>query len=277
MRVYELLLWLYPASFREEYGAEMRAIFARRWRQSAAFAPRAALLIEALGDVLNNALPLHWDILRQDTVVAFRTIRRAALLSITVVAVTAIGIGATTAAFSVADHALLKPLPFSEPERLVKVWQSSGGRLEASPGNFRDWKAHATSFESFAAFSTTSANLVGAGEPLRLDGASVSGEVFIVLGVPTLIGRPITPEDDRETAAATVVISERLWRARFAADPHVLGTTVNLNDAARVVVGVMPRAFEFRRARSTSGFRFSSRLVTTSMEHKTRICTPSLA
>jgi putative ABC transport system permease protein len=142
---------------------------------------------------------------------------------------------------------LIKPLPFRESERLVKVWQlpPGGGRLEVSPGNFRDWKAQASSFERIAAFTAYSANLVGGGEPLRLDGAWVSGDLFAVLGVPPLIGRTIAPDDDRETAAAAVVISERLWRGRFAADPGAIGTAVILNDAARVIVGVMPRTFEF--------------------------------
>jgi predicted permease len=187
------------------------------------------------------------DILRQDTAFAVRTIRRTLALSITIVLVAAIGIGATTAAFSLADHVLIKPLPFHAPERLVKVWQlpPGGGRLEVSPGNFRDWKAQAVSFEAIAAFSAYSANLVGAGEPLRLDGAWVSGDLFTVLGVPPLLGRTMTPDDDRETALSTVVISERLWRARFAGDPHVLGRSVILNDAPRVIVGVMPRTFEF--------------------------------
>jgi predicted permease len=247
MTLYHALLWLYPASFRAEYGGEMRAIFARRWQQSPGVGSRLVLWFGALSDVLRNAPPLHWDVLRQDAAFTFRTIRRAPALSITVVLVTAIGIGATTAAFSIADHVLIKPLPFRDAERLVKVWQlpPGGGRLEVSPGNFRDWMAQAASFESMAAFSAYSANLVGAGEPLRLDGSWVSGDLFAVLGVPPLSGRTITPDDDRETAAPTVVISERLWRARFAADPHALGTTVILNDAPRVIVGIMPRTFEF--------------------------------
>ena len=246
MILYRALLWLYPASFRAEYGDEMRAIFARRWRQNRENVARVLVCLEAIGDALRNAPAIHGDILRQDTVQAFRAIRRARSLSVTVVLVTAIGIGATTAAFSLADHVLVRPLPFRESERLVKIWQQGqGGRLEASPANFRDWRDHATYFEGIAGFGSNSANLVGAGEPLRLEGFRVSGNLFAVLDVRPLVGRTITPGDDSPAAAPTVMISERLWRARFGADPRVVGTTILLNDAARVIVGVMPRTFEF--------------------------------
>jgi predicted permease len=192
-------------------------------------------------------LLFHLDILRHDVRVALRTIRCAPSLGITVVVVTALGIAATTAAFSIADHVLIRPLPFRDPGRLVKIWQlpPGGGTLQASPAHLRDWRAQASSFESLAAFSLFSANLIGAGEPLRLDGSWASGDLFEVLGVPPLAGRAIAPEDDRETSSSTVVISERLWRARFGGDPRVLGTAVVLNDTPRVIVGVMPRTFEF--------------------------------
>lgn len=247
MSLYDLLLYLYPSSFRAEYGREMRAIFVKRWQQRRGIGAHVVLLFEALGEALRNAPPLHWDILRQDVSVALRTIRRAPSFSVTVILVAALGIAATTAVFSIADHVLIKPLPFRDPKRLVKIWQlpPGGGTLQASPGNFRDWQAQASSFETIGAFSHYSANLVGAGEPLRLDGSWVSGELFNVLGVPSLVGRPITPEDDCEASAATVVISERLWRVRFGGDRGAVGRAIILNDRPRVIVGVMPRTFEF--------------------------------
>jgi putative ABC transport system permease protein len=247
MRLYDLLLFLYPSSFRAEYGREMRAIFVKRWQQRRGVGAHIGLVFEALCDALRNAPPLHWDILRQDVSVALRTIRRAPSFSVAVILVAGLGIAATTAVFSIADHVLIKPLPFRDPERLVKIWQRppGGGRLEPSPAHVRDWQEQASSFESVAAFSPYSANLIGAGEPLRLDGAWVSGTLFHVLGVRSLIGRALTLEDDREASAPTAVISERLWRARFAADPRVVGRAIVLNDRARVIVGVMARTFEF--------------------------------
>jgi putative ABC transport system permease protein len=136
MILYRALLRLYPASFREEYGREMRAIFARRWRLASHAGERAMLLADALFDALRNAPAAHVDLVKGRTsTAAWQTIRRARVLSVTVVAVTAVGIGATTAAFAVADHVLIRPLPYHEPHRLVKIWQAdlNGGRSERRP------------------------------------------------------------------------------------------------------------------------------------------------
>jgi putative ABC transport system permease protein len=247
MAFYRALLWLYPASFRAEYGGEMLALFARQWRQQPRLRPRTALCLRELSGALRAAPALHAEILRHDVKFALRTLRREPAFSLTVTLVAATGIGATTAAFSLADHVLIKPLPFRDAERLVKLWQRppSGGRLQLSPGHFRDWRDRATSFEQVAAFDPHFANLVGAGDPVRLDGARVSGELFGLLGVPPFVGRSIEPNDDREDATATIVISERLWRMRFSGDFRAIGTTIRLNDQARMIVGVMPRTFEF--------------------------------
>jgi putative ABC transport system permease protein len=246
MRLVRALLRLYPASFREEYGAEMRAIAARRWRQAPRGRDRLLLLVEMFADALRNAPAAHLDLLKQDLRTAWQTIRRAPGLGATVVAVTAVGIGATTAAFAVADHVLIRPLPYDDPDRLVKIWQAPpGGWTQASPANYRDWRDNARSFERIAALGLTSRNLVGSGDPVRLEGASVTGELFATLGVPPLAGRTITIDDDREASPATVVISERLWRGRLGGDSSAIGRSVTLDDAAHVIVGVMPAAFQF--------------------------------
>jgi predicted permease len=246
MIVYHALLWLYPKSFRDEYGGEMRASLARRWRRARGF-DRALLLAGALLDTLRNAPAAHLDILGQDLRAACQTLRRAPGFSVTVVAVTAVGIGATTAAFAVADHVLVRPLPYWEPDRLVKIWQAPPGGLptEAAPANFRDWRDNARSFEQMAGFEPDARNLVGSGEPVRLEGASVTGQLFSTLGVAPLLGRTITVDDDRGASAPTVVISERLWRSRFAGDADTIGRTISLDDKPHLVIGVMPAAFEF--------------------------------
>jgi predicted permease len=246
--LFRALLWLYPASFRAEYGGEMIALFARQWRQQPGLRSRASLCLRELSGALRDAPALHAEILRHDVKFALRALRHAPAFSLTVILVAATGIGATTAAFSLADHVLIRPLPFRDAERLVKLWQrpATGGRLQLSPGHFREWRDRATSFEQVAAFDPHFANLVGAGAPpVRLDGGRVSGELFALLGVQPLLGRTIDPDDDRENAAAAMMISERLWRTRFAADAGVIGTTVRLNDQPSIIVGVMPRTFEF--------------------------------
>jgi predicted permease len=192
---------------------------------------------------LRNATALHLEILRQDFSFALRTIRRAPALSVIVAVITALGIGATTAAFSLADHVLIRPLPYRDSERLVKLWQ--GGRLQPSPAHYRDWKNNSTSFDGMAAFNQSSANLVGVGDPVRLNGALATGDLFAVLGASALVGRTITLDDDRESSPSTVVISHRLWRDRFAESPAAIGTAVVLNERPRVIVGVMPPGFRY--------------------------------
>jgi len=138
LRTYQLLLYLYPASFRAEYGEELRRDVARRRRDVTGTAAVIAFWIAAIADVVNNASRLHWDVLRQDLHYTRRLFRRAPAFALTAIAVSALGIGATTATFSMADHVLLRPLPFHAPDRLVRVWEDQSFRgypqLEVSPG-----------------------------------------------------------------------------------------------------------------------------------------------
>ena len=112
------------------------------------------------------ALAVHGDILGQDLRYTVRTLNRSRGFAATAIAIVALGIGANTAAFSITDFVLLRPLPFFEPERLVTLWQNVRGysRMELSPSNYRDWTQAATSFERIGAFTDISVNLVGTGE-----------------------------------------------------------------------------------------------------------------
>src|SRR6266850_3565840 len=134
---------LYPASFRNEYGDEMRALFARRRREAAGPLSAVLLWLQTIAEVLGNAALVHLDILRQDLAYTGRMLRRTPSFAVTAVLIVALGIGATTAAFSVTDFVLIRPLPFAQPDRLVKVWERTPNysRLELSPANYRDWKA----------------------------------------------------------------------------------------------------------------------------------------
>ena len=140
MLLYRLLLRLFPASFRAEYGEEMCAVFAARLREENAF----GLWPGTIFDVAANAWGAHLDLLRQDLRWTFGILRQAPGFTLTALAVTALGIGANTAAFTLLDHVLLRPLPFPHPEQLVMIYQTqlAGGysRVETSPATFRDWK-----------------------------------------------------------------------------------------------------------------------------------------
>jgi putative ABC transport system permease protein len=248
MLPYRLLLHLYPSSFRAEYGEEMLAIFAGRWRAASGALARLALLAGAVADVVPNALRAHADLLRQDARYTLRTMARSPGFAATALVVTALGIGATTATFSIADHVLLRPLPYRDPDRIVKLWQESSrgtSRGEFSASNYRDWKRRARSFEAMGAYRPLAANLVGQGEPARVSGWAVDPGLFTALGARPALGRLLLPSDDLAGAPGAVVLSDGLWRGRFGADPGILGRKVLLDDEAYTVAGVLPRGFDF--------------------------------
>ncbi len=168
---YSALLYLLPASFRGEYGSEMRAVYARRRRDVASIFGWIALWLETVADLIVTAIQVHWDVLRQDLRLTFRTLRHSPGFTLTVIAVTALGVGATTAAFSITDHVLIRPLPFPDSQQLVTVWERVPNypEMEASPANYRDWKRMSSVFESMGAYRGLAVNLSGDGQPSYLE------------------------------------------------------------------------------------------------------------
>lgn len=245
---YRALLYLYPKSFRAEYGDEMSAVFARELR-SASGAGAILLFARAVFDTLMNAAAVHGDITKQDVKYALRSLGRTPGFTITAIVVAALGIGATTATFTIADHVLLRPLPFAEPDRLVKLWESRASRgqmrVEPSPANYLDWKRLSTSFEGIEAYVSGTANLLGAGDPQIVDGTRVTSGTFHLLGRQAALGRVLSESDTERGELDVMVISDALWRLRFGADPDVLGRKVSLNDQTCTIVGVMPPDFSF--------------------------------
>jgi putative ABC transport system permease protein len=249
MRLHRALLHLYPISFRREYGAELTALFDVRTRQTGRGLPMLVLWLGTIVEVIANAAAAHWDVLRHDLRYTFRTLARSPGFALTAILVTALGIGANTAAFSVADFVLIRPLPFAQPDRLVKLWEHPPGHVyELSPPNYRDFKERNRSFAAIGAFHSTSVNLVGEGEPQRLNGSALTGDVLPMLGVQPLLGRTFTDADDRSGVDGTVLLSYGLWQRNFGGDAAVLGQRVMLNGDPRVVIGVMPRDFHFPNA-----------------------------
>ena len=245
MRFYRALLHFFPRSFRAEYGAEMEKDFAREWASGS----RPILAVKAIGDVTANASRVHADILRQDVSYSIRSLRRTPGFTVTAILVAALGIGATTATFSLADHVLIRPLPFPEPDELVKIWEEQTARgyprMEPSPPNFQDWRRQQTVFEHLEAYYQAGGSMIG-GEARRVPGASVTPGLMSMLGRQAALGRILT-EADASTAEGEqpVVISDRLWRTAFAASPDVLRQTVRFDDGTFVIVGVMPPDFYF--------------------------------
>jgi predicted permease len=249
MRLYNLLLRLYPVSFRNEYGDEMRALFERRRRQASG-AGVAGLWVATAGEVVANAVAVHLDILKQDVSYVGRTLRRSPGFALTAIAIVALGIGATTAAFSVTDFVLIRPLPFPDPDRLVRVAERTPGYdyMEFSAPNYRDWKAAARSYESMGVYRSASVTMTGLGEPRRLLGAAVSADLFPTLRVAPLLGRPFSEADDKFEAPGTVILSYRLWQTEFGGDANVIGQIVTFDAKPFSIIGVMPREFNFPRS-----------------------------
>ncbi|HZD32469.1 MAG TPA: ABC transporter permease, partial [Candidatus Angelobacter sp.] len=247
MTLYRLLLHLYPSSYRAEYGDEMSAVFAEQLRHADGPLSRFALWLAAFGEVFCNAAIVQWEISRRDLRYSMRSLLRSPGFAITAVLLVTIGIGANVAIFTLADYVLVRPLPFPEPERLVKVWEKHPGysMMELSPANYRDINAAATSFASLAAYSDLAMNLVGNGEPVRVEGGVVTGNLFATLGRPPLIGNFFSERDDQPGAPPTVVLSYSFWQTEFGGDAGMIGKSIILDDKAYTVIGVMPPDFQF--------------------------------
>lgn len=252
MIFYRALLHLYPRSFRAEYREQLLDGIAAR-RAHSGFAGRLALAAETVADTVMTAGRLHAELLAQDIRYTARTLRRAPGFAVTAILLTAIGTGATTAALAVADHVLLRPLPYHQPDRLVNFWQQDttvGGYNVLSPANFLDLVSATSAFESVAAYTPRSANLVGEGAPVRLEGHLATGDLFDVLGRSAAVGRTFTAADAADTAPPVVVLSHGAWQTYFGGEPSVLGRDISLNGIRHTVVGIMPRDFMFPDRRS---------------------------
>jgi putative ABC transport system permease protein len=178
---------------------------------------------------------------------AFRVMSRTPSFAVTVVSVLALGIGASTTIFSIVNAVLLRPLPFEEPERLVRIFtRTPGGRLfELSPGKFYDWQRDAQSFEGMAMYQCCGFRelaLTGTGAARTVRATAVSAGFFDVVRARPALGRVFRTEEDTPGGRHAVVLSDRFWRTEFGGHSDVIGRTVKLNDEAYTIVGVMPAA-----------------------------------
>src|SRR4051812_5802269 len=275
-RSFALLLFLYPRAFRDRFGDEMLAFYrARRaearhreggrgtfrlWRHlvldiliSAPIERLRSLDSQREPMTTTAEMEVPWsspfyldreetmDALRQDLRFALRTLRARPAFTLIAVITLALGIGATTAIFSVVNAVLLRPMPWPHPERLVLVW---GTRDQVKQNgvvflDYIDWQAQSRSFDALAVMRGQSVNLTGGDQPERIIGSFVSANLFPILGATPEQGRFFT---DQETVVATkqpvAVISDDCWRTRFGARPDMIGRTLVLNGVAFTVVGI---------------------------------------
>jgi predicted permease len=185
--------------------------------------------------------------LLQDVSYGFRALRKNPGFAIVIVLTLALGIGANTAIFSVVRGVVLAPLPYPEPNRLVMVWESRPNvkTLSTSYPDFMDWQRNARSFEQMAALTSRNYDSTSPGTPQHLDGMEISSGFFSTLGVKLSMGHDFSPSEDRPHGAPAVIISDRLWRNRFASSPQALGKSIRLDGAECTIIGVLSPGFHF--------------------------------
>ena len=194
--------------------------------------------------------------LLQDFRYALRSLAKNPMFAAVVVLPLALGIGANSAIFTIVDAALIRTLPYRNPDRLVHLFetkQDGSQPHEASYPDFLDWKGASQFVEGVAGYSAfgLGATLSGAGEPERIVVTAVTPGFFPLLGVQAARGRTFRPEEDQPTAPRVVVLSDGLWRRRFGADPELVGRTILLNGRQVSAVGILPAGFEFGLAGAT--------------------------
>jgi len=245
MRFYRALLSLYPASFSAEYREALSETFGARADELSGPFAGLRVFLAALADVIPNAIAAHADLLRQDLVYAARSLWRTPGFALTAVLVVALGVGANTAVFSLADFIFFRPLPYAKADRLVKLWQGGEafGTNEVSPANYRDWRAMSSSFSGMGAYWARAANLVGADQPRRLETVRATPELLPLLGVPPLLGRLFTTRE--ATTGQYALLSHALWMSQFGGDRQVIGKSIQLDGVPHTVLGVMPPTFQF--------------------------------
>ena len=180
---------------------------------------------------------------------AFRLLVKNPVFTVVGILTLALGIGATTAVFTLVNALLIKPLPYQDPARLVLLFEHFKDQhldtIPVSPPEFLEYKSQVKSFDQLAAFDTATYNLSQGELPERVFGATVSADLFPLLGVQPIRGRTFRPEECAPGRDDVVVISERLWRRNFDRDPRVLGSKLKADGKVFTVVGIMPASFEF--------------------------------
>ena len=183
---------------------------------------------------------------------SLRTLRRTPGFAMTAVLVMALGIGATTALFTIVHSVLLQPLPYKDPERLIRLYEHSSDdkfpHNSVAPGIFAEWEKKSRSFSDLAILDDGEAyslSAAGGQLPEKVRSVECSWNLFSTLGVTPAIGRDFSPSDDNPSANGTVILSWALWQRRFGGDPAVVGQAVHLDAKTYTVIGVMPGWFAY--------------------------------
>jgi putative ABC transport system permease protein len=189
--------------------------------------------------------PSFLDTSVQDLRFGARALRRNPGFAAIAILTLALGIGANAAIFSVVNAVLLRPLPWSEPDRAVMIWSKwvAFDKTWVATGEVLDYRRRASTLSEVAAWGDGQVNLTGDGDPERVAAGNVSANIFSTLGVAPLLGRTFTATEDLPQGPNLVILSHALWSRRYAADPNILGRTIQINGRGYEVTGVMPPEF----------------------------------
>lgn len=243
-RIYGRLLRLYPARFREEYGAEIERQFRDEYREARSGRQRASLWLHALQDLITTIPGQRTQEFASDLKHALRLYHSRKLNTLLAVSALALAMGAATGIFSVLNAMLLRGLPFENPERLVELWLSPFTALKGRNA-FYDWSHHNSYLQSAATFSTSQMNLSRETQSFRVKVAETSANLFSVLGVEPHFGRSFSPNEDTPGPNAVAVISYGLWQQFYGGDPAALGSTLRLNGNPFTIIGIAPLRFDY--------------------------------
>jgi predicted permease len=185
----------------------------------------------------------------KDVRYAARMLRKYPLFSLAIVVTVALGIGANATIFGVINAVLLEPLPYKDPDRLVRLWESNLGKNQpespVSVPNFQDWQRQQSVFEDVAALEMATYNITGWGEPQRVSSARITANLVPMLGVAPALGRSFLPEEEEPGRNKVALLSDVLWQQQFGGDRSIINQTIRLDGESYTVVGVMPAGFQF--------------------------------
>jgi predicted permease len=186
--------------------------------------------------------------LRQDVRYGLRTLRRNLRFTLLAMLTLALGIGANIAIFNVVNGVLLRPLAYPDADRLFRIYETTPqfGKSSVSYPDYLDWRRDNRSFTDMGSYRSDDFNFTGTGNPEQLSGDYISASLLPVLGISPLLGRTFLPEDDRQGAPCTVILSYGFWQRRFSGDANILTRAQNLNAVSCAVIGVLPRDFHLR-------------------------------
>jgi putative ABC transport system permease protein len=244
--VFRALLHLYPAAYRDEYGKEMTLVFVDRLRAETNTAWRLFAALGALTSIVMDAPGQHLQVLAQDLRLACRLLSRERWFATVAIGTIAIGIGASSAVFSVGKSLLVDALPYRDADRAAMVWVSNPrqgfDRDFTSYPRLVDWRANSQLIESFAAYELRRPVMTGTGEPESVRVARATPAFFQVVRSEPVAGRLFAAAEEQ---AAVAVLSHGLWQRRFGGQPSAIGQTLRLDSVPYTIVGVLPPRFQF--------------------------------